>query len=373
MQVNKTPKHLRIFESLRQDIRDGRWQPGERMPTEAQLMKRFDVSRITVSRAMQDLKVAEFVERRPGSGTYVKPVPSAEAMSFGLLIPELGETEIFEPICHGMMMSPLADRHALLWGHSLGRDRPDNQGKSLADCAFRLCQQFIERRVSGAFFAPLEHAPGKDDLNGKIARAFQEARIPVILLDRPLRPFPAALQHDLVGIDNRRAGYVVTEHLLGLGCRHLHFIGLAGVASTVDDREAGFREALHVGQLPADRSFVHRIGAEDIDKAVRTLVSAGADGIVCANDRLAGATMHALRRIDRRVPQDLRLVGIDDVEYATLLPVPLTTLRQPTRQIGETALAMMLERIKHPELPVRDIRLQCELIVRNSCGATIDV
>jgi len=64
------------------------------------------------------------------------------------------------------------------------------------------------------------------------------------------------------------------------------------------------------------------------------------------------------------------VVGIDDVEYATLLPVPLTTLRQPARQIGETALAMMLERIKYPELPVRDIRLQCELIVRDSCGST---
>lgn len=371
MQVSsKTPKHLRIFESLRQEIRDGRWQPGERMPSEAELMERFDVSRITVSRAMQDLKVAEFVERRPGSGTYVKAVPSAGAMSFGLLIPELGETEIFEPICQGMMMSPLADRHALLWGHSLGRDRPGDQGKSLADCAFRLCRQFIERRVSGVFFAPLEHAPGKDDLNEKIAHALEKARVPVILLDRPLLPFPAPLQHDLVGIDNRRAGYVVTEHLLGLGCRRVHFVGLAGVASTVDDREAGFREAIHAGRLPADRNLVHRVGAEEMDKTARQLVSARADGIVCANDRLAGSMMHALRRIDCRVPQDVRLVGIDDVEYATLLPVPLTTLRQPARQIGETALAMMLERIKYPQLPVRDIRLQCELIVRDSCGST---
>jgi DNA-binding LacI/PurR family transcriptional regulator len=371
MQTGKIPKHLQIFEALSQDIRDGRWQPGERMPSEAQLMDRFGVSRITVSRAMRDLKHGEFVERLPGSGTYVKVAPSTGAMSFGLLIPELGETEIFEPICHGMMTSPLADRHALLWGHSLGRDCPGDQGKSLADCALRLCRQFIERRVAGVFFAPLEHAPGKDVLNGKIARALQKARIPVILLDRPLLPFPAPLQHDLVGIDNRRAGYVVTGHLLGLGCRRIHFIGLAGVASTVDDREAGFREAIHVG--PADQAPVHRVAAEDIDMAARQLVSAHADGIVCANDRLAGSMMHALRRIDCRVPEDIRLVGIDDVEYATLLPVPLTTLRQPTRQIGETALAMMLERIKHPELPVRDIRLQCELIVRDSCGAAADV
>jgi GntR family transcriptional regulator of arabinose operon len=69
------------------------------------------------------------------------------------------------------------------------------------------------------------------------------------------------------------------------------------------------------------------------------------------------------------VPDDVRVVGIDDLEYAKLLPVPLTTLRQPTRQIGDAALATMLERIARPTLPTRDILLNCELIVRESCGA----
>jgi len=70
-----------------------------------------------------------------------------------------------------------------------------------------------------------------------------------------------------------------------------------------------------------------------------------------------------------RIPQDVRLVGIDDAEFASLLPVPLTTLQQPTRSIGEAALALMLARIARPELPPRDTRLHCELIVRESCGA----
>ncbi|MEX2123999.1 MAG: GntR family transcriptional regulator [Woeseia sp.] len=372
MDDNRLPKHSRIFAALRHDIRNGRWQPGERMPSEADLTQQFDVSRITISRAMCDLQRAELVERRRGSGTYVKTAQVAGAQSFGLLIPELGETEIFEPICRGMMTSPLADQHALLWGNSSTGEKPDTQIDSRKACAWHLCQQYIQRRVSGVFFAPLEHVSGKDELNEKIGRALQTARIPVILLDRPLLPFPAPVRHDLVGIDNRRAGYVITAHLLRLGCRRVHFVGLAGAASTVDDREAGFREALHVWQVPFDRAFVHRAHADDIDYVARQVTSARPDGIVCANDRLAGSLMHALRRLDCHVPQDLRLVGIDDVEYASLLPVPLTTLRQPTQQIGETALAMMLERIARPDLPVRDIRLQCELIVRDSCGAAAD-
>lgn len=363
------PKHAQVSAALRHDIRQGRWAPGERMPSEAELMQTYGVSRITVSRAMRDLQRAELVDRRPGSGTYVKATRETGALSFGLLIPDFGETEIFEPICRGMMASPLADQHALLWGNSSIAQAANGEEKSGTALAWHLCRQYIERGVSGVFFAPLEHVPGKDELNRKIVRALQKAGIPVILLDRPLSPFPARVSFDLVGIDNRRAGYVVTEHLLSLGCRRIHFVGRKGAASTVDDREAGFREALHHREIPVDRMFVHRVDAGGIDEVARTIEARQADGIVCANDRIAGSFMHALRRVDYTVPNDVRLVGIDDVEYASLLPVPLTTLRQPTRQLGETALAMMLERIARPELPVRDVRLQCELIVRDSCGA----
>ena len=72
------------------------------------------------------------------------------------------------------------------------------------------------------------------------------------------------------------------------------------------------------------------------------------------------------------MPEDVRLVGIDDMEYASLLPVPLTTLRQPTREIGAVAFAAMLDRVSRPETPVRDIFLQTQLVVRRSCGASVE-
>jgi GntR family transcriptional regulator of arabinose operon len=90
---------------------------------------------------------------------------------------------------------------------------------------------------------------------------------------------------------------------------------------------------------------------------------------VCANDRTASRLIPTLLRLGRKVPDAVRVVGIDDLEYAKLLPVPLTTLRQPTRQIGDAALAAMLERVARTHLPTRDIFLNCELIVRESCGA----
>lgn len=365
MDDNHLPKHAQVFESLRQEIRRGRWRPGERLPGEAALTERFGVSRITVSRAMRDLKMAGLIERRPGSGTYISDTATRAQYSFGLLIPDLGETEIFEPICRGMMASPLADRHALLWGNSCsGGDRASNEER-----AWHLCRQFIDRKVSGVFFAPLEHVPGKDELNLRLGRALDEARIPVVLLDRPLAPFPEAGRHDLVGIDNRRAGFVVTAYLLDRGGRRVYFIGAPHAAATVDERAAGYREALYARGMPHERYFEHRLEPDD-DKGVGELMEAHRpDGIVCANDRIAGGLMHALRRLGYGVPGDVRIVGMDDVEYARLLPVPLTTLRQPTAAIGATAFATMLDRIARPDSPVRDIRLPCELTVRESCGS----
>jgi GntR family transcriptional regulator, arabinose operon transcriptional repressor len=97
--------------------------------------------------------------------------------------------------------------------------------------------------------------------------------------------------------------------------------------------------------------------------------TAGPDAIVCANDRTAGLVMHTLQSLGHHVPNDVRIVGIDDVHYASLLPVPLTTLRQPCREIGVAAMAAMLERVSRPALAPRDIFLHTPLVIRKSCGA----
>ncbi len=366
------PKYRHVFSALRRDIETGRLKRGDRVPSETELVRTFGTSRITVGRAVRELQRAGLVERRAGSGTYVKGLQVGTAMSFGLLIPDLGETEIFEPICQGMMSSPLARQHALVWGSPNGA----SQSATKAERAWQLCRQYIDRRVSGVFFAPLELGldtdvgPDKDAVNQRIADALDEARIPVVLLDRTVLPYPRRGHHDLVGIDNRRAGYVITEHLVRLGCRRIAFLAMPQAAATVDAREAGYREALYTANLPVDRASIYRLDPTDGD-AVRSLMhTSRPEAMVCANDRTAARIMQTLLRLGHRIPQDVRIVGIDDVEYASLLPVPLTTLRQPTHQLGHAALAAMLDRIARSDLPTRDILLHCELIERESCGAS---
>jgi DNA-binding LacI/PurR family transcriptional regulator len=79
--------------------------------------------------------------------------------------------------------------------------------------------------------------------------------------------------------------------------------------------------------------------------------------------------MQTLLGLGLRIPEDIRIVGMDDVRYASLLPVPLTTIHQDCAGIGAVAMATMLERLEHPELPIRDILVPVRLVVRRSCGA----
>ncbi|MGH9340556.1 MAG: LacI family DNA-binding transcriptional regulator [Acidobacteriota bacterium] len=167
----------------------------------------------------------------------------------------------------------------------------------------------------------------------------------------------------------QQTGYMITEHLLKLGCRRVAFLAHPNTAPTVVARIAGYREALLAQRAPLEDALVQRGDTADAAHMRRVMQSARPEAFVCANDRTAGQLMHTLMGLGYRVPEDVRIVGIDDVEYASLLPVPLTTIHQPCPEIGEVAMTTMLERLARPDLPAREIFLDCKLVIRQSCGA----
>jgi GntR family transcriptional regulator, arabinose operon transcriptional repressor len=360
------PLYQTMVERLSRDITTGRYKPGHKFPSEAALVKRFNVSRITVIRAVRELQQRGLVDRVAGSGTYVRdPIRRPrENLLFGLIIPNLGDTEIFGPICQGIAASPDANGHGLLWGHA------DSRSLSKEEQALQLCRQCIARGVSGVFFAPLELSAQSAEVNHRVMKSLKKAGIPVVFLDRrPGEETSDRERCDLVGIDNYRAGYLAAEHLRRLGARRVGFIAYERQASTVKGRIRGYKDALSASSSGAigKRVFIVRPG----DRLELPSATRDCDAFVCANDRVAGQLMHALLAQGIRIPQDVRLVGIDDAGYADLLPVPLTTVHQPCRDIGETALRVMLERLDRPQMPARDILLNCELVIRESCGATL--
>jgi DNA-binding LacI/PurR family transcriptional regulator len=237
------------------------------------------------------------------------------------------------------------------------------------DEAERLCQQYIEQGVSGVFFAPIEFGPRHDSVNRRVLKTLKSSRIPVVLLDRCVLEFPARSEYDLVCLDNRRAGYIMTDHLIKQGAKRVGFLAVEGSAETVDDRIAGYREALFAHGIALDPGWIVRGDPSDRALVAAALETQGIDALQCANDRTAAELMKTVLGLGLRVPDDVRIAGIDDVRYAGLLPVPLTTFHQPCMDIGAAAIAAMQDRIANPLLPARSILLNGHLVVRKSCGA----
>ncbi len=354
------PKYRRIYLELRQTLAEGAYDNGGKLPSEGDLVRRFGASRPTVRRALAQLESEGFIQKRMGSGTIVTNRNTRKHFVFGLLIPELGMTEIFEPICQGISQGHVVGQHELLWGPTLV------PGGSKEAQAENLCRYYIERKVSGVFFAPIELFEGGDEINLSVVRALDEANVPIVLLDRDLFSYPQRSKYDLVGIDNRRAGYVVTEHLLLCGSRRVAFFARPLSARTVDARMEGYRGALrtHFGFSAPD--LAQWIDPCD-ELAVREFLDRNRpDAIVCANDFTAAQLFITLNTLGVHVPSQIKVAGIDDVKYAQLLQSPLTTIHQPCVEIGSTALMAMFDRIAHPHAPSREFLLDFRLVVRKS-------
>jgi DNA-binding LacI/PurR family transcriptional regulator len=364
------PKHRVIYGQLRAEIMAGKYGHSGRLPSESQLGKRFRVSRPTAARALRDLQAQGLVERLVGSGSYVRnggsAVPLTGDRQIGLLIPGLGTLEFFEVLSGELARMARVHDFNVLWGGSTLADR---RSDGSVEGAEELCEQFIQRRVSGVFFSPIRHANSKKASSLQLAERLRNAGIAVVLLDRDVVPFYERSDFDVVGVDHFAGGYRMVQHLHGLGARRMAFVARPYFSPSVALRIASAQVALLDHHLRVPPDFV-KVGEPDDLKFVRGVAARRKlDAILCANDQVAAVLLRSLDTCGIRVPEDVRVVGFDDVRYATLVAVPLTTMHQPLRDLGVIAFRTMLDRIADPALPARSIVLPPRLIVRESCGA----
>lgn len=360
------PKHREVSRELRAEIAAGKYQAAERLPSEAQLVRRFGISRPTAARALLDLQRDGLIERRAGSGTYLRDTAQpVSARQLGLLVPERGTTEIFELICGELSSLARAHDFALLFGGTGGAELREEPS---AEHARSICQRFVEQRVLGVFFAPFEAIERRAEVNRQLTEALAQAGIPVVLLDRDLVDFPQRSDFDLVSTDNLAGGFLLAEHLIKLGSRRIAFLARPGSAPSVDVRIAGVREAQvrQLAEVPAD--WVLSGDPENADFVRQKVVKGHWDAVICANDLTAAQLLRSLEKARVRVPADLRLVGFDDARFASLLGTSLTTMHQPCREIAVTAFYALLDRLSDPTRPARTVLLSPRLVVRESCG-----
>jgi len=182
------------------------------------------------------------------------------------------------------------------------------------------------------------------------------------------------IQANVVAIDNLRAIKKAVKYLIDSGhTKIVHFAGPA-YSSHTQERIEGFRHAFSESTLVFHKEMIVHIGSnyEESykktheyfkDKSKKDYPTA----IVCFNDMQALAVMTALKELNIKIPEDISIVGNDDIYYARIYPVPLTTIRAPQREIGKKAAEILIRNIEATKLlPVERIVLETEFVVRES-------
>lgn len=198
------------------------------------------------------------------------------------------------------------------------------------------------------------------------------AQVPVVVL----AAHSTRNKLDFVEADNRGGAMATTCHLLDdHGLTDLAFV--AGPARSPDSRErfVGFANALEAAGIGAPEApevhggFTEAGGARAVDELLRTRRRTP-QALVFGNDEMAIGGLATLRSRGLRVPQDLAVTGFDDIASARHVDPTLTTVRQPMRDIGETAARTLLNRIAEPDAPRHTVMLPTSVVVRASCGCT---
>jgi LacI family transcriptional regulator len=213
-----------------------------------------------------------------------------------------------------------------------------------------------------------EMSPILSELN----RAVEEG-LAVVLVHSPMPRVPT------VCADNQQGGRLAATHLLALGHRSIGMVSALPLDEGMADRETGFLNALRDAGLAVDRSSIpvmygdHQI--EGGRQATLELLAHAPEltAIFVLNDLMALGALEAVRSLDRRVPEDISVVGFDDIPFAALANPPLTTVGQPIRQLGEQAADLLLTVIEHgvgagAETPPPSVLLPNVLIERQSSG-----
>jgi LacI family transcriptional regulator len=276
-----------------------------------------------------------------------------------------------------------------------GHEHPDIGHPFFQDVLVGLKRGIGARGYDVLLFATEQPGSSRDGAHSYLRRA-RHHHVDGIVLMGVDRDDPEVLKLveagiPLIGVDldvtGAKATHVASDSVGGarLAVRHLHALGhrrIATIAGPQDskpgaDRLVGFRAELHALGLEA-RPEYERIGdfyTESGERATRALLALPdpPTAVFAAADLMAVGAMKAAREAGLRVPQDLAVVGFDDIQLASLIDPPLTTIRQDKVGVGQAAARALLEQVENPESAPAALTLPVELVVRASCGGAKEV
>lgn len=354
-------KYRTLVATLKKNILDGKYGSGNPFPSVRALIKRHGLSNTTVLHAMDELVRQGLVSREQGRGTFVSG--KGASRKIGLIVPGVAVTDFFKPIVSEINRLARESGYELRFGE-VWSDVREERIKQVRE----LAAEFIKGNLAGVIYEPLA-GPIGDEINPHILELFDKKKIPVVLLDCDIVPFPERSRYDVVGVNDLEAGARIAKHLMDIGAKRIHFLICQLFPTTFANRLAGAEAALKLAgrKLPNGGNVLYA-EADDLKALKRYLKKQKPrpDAFICSNDAIAAVFKQTLEKAGLRVPEDVMLTGFADLPVAALMTPTLTTVRQSREQMAQAAFRRLMERIADPSLPPCDIFLPALLVVRDS-------
>ncbi|MFA7183304.1 MAG: GntR family transcriptional regulator [Victivallales bacterium] len=361
------PLYLQIKEKIINDILQRKLRKNDRFFSETELCKKYDVSRITVRRSIAELVEENILYKIPAKGTFVSDeieekafLPALEK-EISIIVPDIDEYAV-STICSGVKQE--ADEKNY-------RSAIYTSGRNIE----KECQEINRLKQTNCRGAIIFPNWGK--VNAEQIFELKRQKFNFVLVDRFFRE----IDTDYVVVDNKKGAFLAVSHLIELGhTRIAHIAWPAHTAGT--DRLEGYKDALIKNKLLIEDDLIILL---DFSKFARLNIEPESGGyeetkkllslnprptaIFTASDPVAFEALRAIREAGLKVPEDISIVGFDDLKFSALLDTPLTTVAQPFREIGKTAMRILADKIEGKSKEIRQVVLEPKLIVRNSTAS----
>ena len=361
------PVYYRLVETLQTRIDGGLLKEGQQIPPENELATKYGISRSSVRQGLNQLVKLGKIQKVSGKGTYVRtinrfrPVGSIHSAhkSISLVVPSIDDP--FVAKIHSGIIQVLEKANYSLTVRS-SENTANLEAANLSQC--------VDRGSLGIILLPLW---GLD--NSAEVEKLHDQGVPLVLVDRSI----PNLSIDCVSTDNLKGAMIAVDYLVQMG--HSRIGMIRGVPNSAnDDRYRGYCAALQKHSILLDDSLVARqeytdhshepVTGGQQEMSVLLKQDAPPTAVFAANDVLAFGAEQVAIKMGLKVPDDISIIGFDDLQHARLATVPLTTIHQPAVEIGQTAAELLLGNIKAMTLgtkqKIQRIEFIPHLVVRQS-------
>jgi len=365
------PKYLEIAHAIEAKfLREN--GSGDRLPTVRGIAEEHHVSIVTASRALQVLRDKGVIHTVERSGNFLasKATPIVESWA---LIQNLTPGP-WRQATISMTQVPF-ERFAERDGFRLFTDFPIGDRFWTNDELAKLLRTAIIANVAGVVLLPSRVSEESANLDERVIELCKKEGLPVVLIERNLRGDLRPLTLDLVAGDDFDGSQLLTRHLLDQGRKRIAFV-TGSPTSTHNNRLAGY---LFTMSRIADAKplIIYEPGGMPTKRAYREvaeqLMSEKIEGVVCYQDYTAVGVIMELMSRRVRVPQEMAVVGFDNLPIGDSFAVGVTTYSLPAERIAREAIARLRHRVLHPDASPIRIVVPGEMIIRESSELRIDM